>query len=136
MLPANLLTTCDENERVGSGAGRATTCEALGLLPVSEVVQQVPITYPRRGPHLSVWAQDPVLVQSSCGQPFILRANIFRTKRICTFWPTKQPGKANQRYKEVSLPIGQRAMLKKVSKPEMQDRPWSNGSLATLMGGI
>ena len=24
------------------------------------------------------------------------------------FWPTKQPGKANQRYKEVSLPIGQK----------------------------
>ena len=25
---------------------------------------------------------------------------------------------------------------KKASKPEMQDRPWRNGSLATLMGGM
>ena len=35
-------------------------------------------------------------------------ANIFRKKRIRPFWPTKQPGKANQRYKEVSRPIGQK----------------------------
>ena len=34
--------------------------------------------------------------------------NIFRKKRIRPFWPTKQPGKANQRYKAVSLPIGQK----------------------------
>ena len=29
-----------------------------------------------------------------------------------------------------------RAMRKKVSKAELQDRPWRNGSLATLMGGM
>ena len=31
---------------------------------------------------------------------------------------------------------GKRAMRKKVSKAEMQDWPWRNGSLATLMGGM
>ena len=42
-------------------------------------------------------------------------------------------------FPEISLldfDIGKRAMRKKVSKPEMQDRPWRNGSLATLMGGM
>ena len=34
--------------------------------------------------------------------------NIFRKKRIRSFWPTKQPGKENQLYTEVSLPIGQK----------------------------
>ncbi|KAJ8797904.1 hypothetical protein J1605_016955 [Eschrichtius robustus] len=86
MLPANLVTACDENERVGSGAGRATPCEALGLLPVSVDAQQVPVNYPRRGSHLSVWAKDPVLVQSSCGQPFILRAMLSQTAPGASTW--------------------------------------------------
>ena len=42
--------------------------------------------------------------------------NIFRKKRICTFWPTKQPGKANQRYKEVSHPSGQKGNAEKSVK--------------------
>ena len=42
--------------------------------------------------------------------------NIFRKKRIRPFWPTKQPGKANQRYKEVSLPIGQKGHAEKSVK--------------------
>ena len=36
---------------------------------------------------------------------------IEKTKR--TFWPTKQPGKANQRSKEVSLPSGQKGHAEK-----------------------
>ena len=35
--------------------------------------------------------------------------------------------------KKFGFPAGKRAMRKKVSKAEMQDRPWRNGSLATLM---
>ena len=74
-LPASLVTGGDETQRVGSGAGSAAPFEALVKLPVSVEAQQVPVTSPRRGgPQLSVWAQDPVLVQSSCGQPFVLRA--------------------------------------------------------------
>ena len=38
--------------------------------------------------------------------------------------------------KKSRFPSVKRAMLKKVSKTEMQDRPWRNGSLATLMGGM
>ena len=45
---------------------------------------------------------------------FFLR--IFRKKRIRTFWPTKQVGNANQHYKEVSLPIGQKAHPEKSVK--------------------
>ena len=74
-LPATLVTGGGENQRGGSGAGSAAPCEALVLLPVSVEAQQVPVTSPRGGgPQLSVWAQDPVLVQSPCGQPFVLRA--------------------------------------------------------------
>ena len=36
------------------------------------------------------------------------RMRFFLNIFIRPFWPTKQPGKANQRYKEVSLPIGQK----------------------------
>ena len=72
-LPASLVTGGYENQREGSGAGSAVPCEALGLLPVSVEAQQVPVTSPRGDPQLSVWAPDPVLVQSSCSQPFILR---------------------------------------------------------------
>ena len=68
------MTAGDENQREGSGAGNTVPCEALVLLPVSVEAQQVPVTSPRGGPQLSVWAPDPVLVQSSCGQPFVLRA--------------------------------------------------------------
>ena len=39
--------------------------------------------------------------------------NIFREKRIRPFWPTKQPGKANQRSKEVWLPSGQKGHAEK-----------------------
>ena len=39
-LPATLVTACDENESVGSGAGRATPCEALALMLVSVEDQQ------------------------------------------------------------------------------------------------
>ena len=38
--------------------------------------------------------------------------------------------------KKSRFPSVKRAMLNKVSKPEMQDRPRRNGSLATLMGGM
>ena len=69
------MTGGDENKREGSGAGSAASCEALGLLPVSVEAQQVPVTSPwGAGAQLSVWAQDPLLVQSSWGQPFVLRA--------------------------------------------------------------
>ena len=62
--------------------------------------------------------------------------NVFRKKRKRPFWPTKQEGKANQHYKEVSLRIGQKGHPEKVEKAEMQDRQWRNGSLVTLMGGM
>ena len=39
--------------------------------------------------------------------------NIFRKKRIGPFWPTKQPGKANQHSKQVSLPSGQTSHAEK-----------------------
>ena len=42
--------------------------------------------------------------------------NTFRKKRIRPFWTTKQPGKANQRYKLVSLPIGQKGHAEKSVK--------------------
>ena len=72
----SLVTAGDENQSLGSGPGSGMPREALGLLPVSLEAQQVPVTYPRMGPNLGVWAQDPELVQSSCGQPFVLRAMI------------------------------------------------------------
>ena len=42
--------------------------------------------------------------------------NIFRKKDIRPFWPSKQVGNANQHYKEVSLPIGQKAHTEKSVK--------------------
>ena len=42
--------------------------------------------------------------------------NIFRKKDIRPFWPTKQVGNANPHYKEVSLPIGQKAHTEKSVK--------------------
>ena len=87
-LHASLVTAGDGNQRVGSGAGNAMPCEDLGLLPVSVEVQQVPVTSPRRRPQLTVCAQDPVHVQSSCGQPFILRAMLSQatTERVGTLY--------------------------------------------------
>ena len=70
----SLVTAGDENQSLGSGPGSGTPRETLGLLPVSVEAQQVPVTYPRMVPNLGIWAQDPELVQSSCGQPFVLRA--------------------------------------------------------------
>ena len=67
-------------------------------------------------------------------RPFFL--NIFKKKHTSPLWPTKQAGKGNQHYKEVSLPIGQKGHPEKVEKPEMQDGPWRKGSLVTLMGGM
>ncbi|KAJ8796299.1 hypothetical protein J1605_018018 [Eschrichtius robustus] len=45
------MTAGDGNQRVGSGAGSAAPCEALGLLPVLVEAQQVPVTSPRAGNH-------------------------------------------------------------------------------------
>ena len=53
-LPANLVTDGDENQRLGSEASSAVSCEALGLLALSVEAQQVPLTYPRSGPQLTV----------------------------------------------------------------------------------
>ena len=56
---------------------------------------------------------------------------------------THTPFLANQRsgqgisaLQKVSLRIGQKGQPENVEKPEMQDRPWRNGSLVTLMGGM
>ena len=54
MLHASMVTAGDGNQRVGSGAGSAAPCEALGLLPVLVDAQQVPVSSPRVGPQLSV----------------------------------------------------------------------------------
>ncbi|TKC34786.1 hypothetical protein EI555_020079, partial [Monodon monoceros] len=54
------------SQREGSGAGGAVPWEALGLLPVSVEAQQVAVTSARGGRQLTVWAQDPLHVQSSC----------------------------------------------------------------------
>ena len=49
ILHASLVTSGDENQRVGSGAWSAAPCEALGLLAVLVEAQQVPVTSPRWG---------------------------------------------------------------------------------------
>ena len=42
----------------------------------------------------------------------------------------------SKKLKYCYLRRGTLEMRKKVSDPKIQDRPWRNGSLATLMGGI
>ena len=67
------MTAGDEKQKLGSGDDSDVPCEALGLVPDLGEAQQFPVTSPCGGPQLSSWAQDPVLIQSSCGQPFVPR---------------------------------------------------------------
>ena len=61
--------------------------------------------------------------------------NIFRKKAYALFGQPSNLERQISATKKSRFPSVKRAVLNKVSKPEMQDRPWRNGSIATLMGG-
>ena len=61
-----------------------------------------------------LWSADlPFHVAWLAKRAYAFFPEYTQEKTIRPFWPTKQPGKANQRSKEVSLPSGQKGHVSK-----------------------